>query len=127
MSFFLLLRSAAGRMYGDGNMPELVRVDEEPTMPVAPAIVISSSDPDHTAATRPSSFHPSPAAIQPEVQTVEQENFTMVTPPQLILQDQIPAADDRLEPSVLPGYNSQGSRSEQQDELSSLRDEEDYR
>ncbi|WAQ93395.1 hypothetical protein PtA15_18A456 [Puccinia triticina] len=117
--------TGGGRAFGDGLIkPELVRVDEEGAVRAGPPIVISSAEPGPQEVTGFSSFHPPPGP-QPEIQTVEQETFTMVSPPQFALDDQIPTADQRLEPTVLPGYSRPRS-DEQRDELSSLRDEEDY-
>ncbi|KAI7940482.1 hypothetical protein MJO28_014134 [Puccinia striiformis f. sp. tritici] len=116
--------TGGGRAFSDGNKPELVRVDEEGAITAGPPIIIYSPG-DGPEAADPSSFH-LPPVPQPEIETVEEENFTMVSPPRFHLQDQIPAADQRLEPTVLPGYNLQRPESDQQDELVSLRDEEDY-
>ncbi|EFP85987.2 hypothetical protein PGT21_026253 [Puccinia graminis f. sp. tritici] len=115
--------SGGARAYGDASKPELVRVDEEGAGTAAgPPIIISSEEHGSQGLL---SFHPSPDP-QPEIQTVEEETFKMVSPPQFTLDDQIPTTDERLEPTVLPGYHLQRPESGQQDELASLRDDEDY-
>ncbi|KAA1076995.1 hypothetical protein PGT21_026257 [Puccinia graminis f. sp. tritici] len=115
--------TGGARAYGDASKPELVRVDEEGAGTAAgPPIIISSEEHGSQGL---SSFHPSPDP-QPEIQTVEEETFKMVSPPQFTLDDQIPTTDERLEPTVLPGYHLQRPESGQQDELASLRDDEDY-
>lgn len=115
--------NGGSQIFGDGTKQQLVRVDEEVTVPEGPPIIISSAE---TSAGHLSSFHTPAADSPPEIHTVEQETFKMVSPPQFALEDQIPRADQRLEPTILPRCNPHRPRSRDQDELSSLRDEEDY-
>jgi len=101
-----------------------VRVDEEVAAPEGPPIIISSAE---TSVGHLPSFHIPAADSPPEIHTVEPETFRMVSPARFALEDQIAQADQRLEPTILPRFNPQRPRSRDQDESSSLRDEEDYR